>query len=147
MVEFEDTSIIAQLGMPDMRVPISYAFAYPEREDNHDLPSLDFFSKASTLTFEKPDMEVFKTIRMAYDALKEGGSATVAMNAANEVLVQMFLDGKIRFVEIQEYIEKILQEHKTVHGLDLEGILAIDREVRKRTAALVADGERLAVGC
>ena len=71
----------------------------------------------------------------------------MAMNAANEVLVQMFLDGKIRFVEIQEYIEKILQEHKTVHGLDLEGILAIDREVRKRTAALVADGERLAVGC
>ncbi len=137
MVEFEDTSIIAQLGMPDMRVPISYAFAYPEREDNHDLPSLDFFAKAATLTFEKPDMEVFRTIKIAYDALKAGGSATVAMNAANEVLVQMFLDRKIRFVEIQEYIERILQEHQLVHELSLEDILAIDREVREKTKEIV----------
>lgn len=140
MVEFEDTSVIAQLGMPDMRVPISYAFSYPEREDNRDLPSLDFFNRANTLTFERPDMETFGCIKLAYDALREGGSATVAMNAANEVLVQLFLDNKIRFTDIQKYIEKILEGHKTVYDLDLEGILSVDKEVRGKTERLVRGG-------
>ncbi|MEA4988566.1 MAG: 1-deoxy-D-xylulose-5-phosphate reductoisomerase [Anaerovorax sp.] len=131
MVEFEDRSILAQLGMPDMRGPISYAFGYPERIKNL-FESVDFF-KLGTLTFEEPDMETFSCLRLAYDALKAGGSLPVVLNAANEVLVQGFLDKKIKFIDIQNRLEEMMQKHKPIYDLTLDDILQIDAETRAET--------------
>ncbi|MDD4377151.1 MAG: 1-deoxy-D-xylulose-5-phosphate reductoisomerase [Eubacteriales bacterium] len=136
MVEFEDTSVLAQMGIPDMRIPISLAFAYPDRLP-YDGKSLNFFEEGRNLTFEKPDMKVFKCIEMAYEASRAGGSYPVALNGANEVLVEMFLEGKIKFIEIQEYLEKILDSHNATYNLDLEGILEVDREIREYTTKIV----------
>ena len=82
------------------------------------------------LTFEKPDLKTFKCLNFAYEAAKDGGSYPVVLNAANEVLVQQFLDGRINFLDIQDTIEKVLQNHKPVYQLDLEGILKIDQNIR-----------------
>lgn len=128
MVEYMDHSIIAQLGVPDMRVPISYALTYPERIENQ-INEVDFFEIGS-LTFEKPDLDTFKCLGFAYEAAKTGGSYPVVLNAANEVLVQQFLEGRISFLDIQNTIEKILQNHKPVYQLTLEEILEIDHIVR-----------------
>jgi 1-deoxy-D-xylulose-5-phosphate reductoisomerase len=128
MVEYIDHSIIAQLGVPDMRVPISYALTYPERIENQ-INGVDFFEMGS-LTFEKPDLDTFKCLSFAYEAAKTGGSYPVVLNAANEVLVQQFLEGRISFLDIQNTIEKILQNHKPVYQLALEEILEIDHNVR-----------------
>lgn len=128
MVEYVDHSIIAQLGVPDMRVPISYAFTYPDRIVNH-LPSVDFFELKS-LSFEPADMEVFPCLNFAYEAVKTGGSYPVALNAANEVLVEQFLEKQICFIDIQRKLEKVLQQHQPVYELSLEEIIEIDRRVR-----------------
>lgn len=128
MVEYEDHSIIAQLGTPDMRVPISYAFTYPDRIRN-DVPPVDFFALRA-LTFEAVDYKVFRCLAMAIEALKKGGSYPVVLNAANEILVQRFLERKISFTDIQNTIEKILEEHEAVYGLGIPEILSIDREIR-----------------
>lgn len=135
-VEYWDGSIIAQMGKPDMRIPISYAFSYPERLENRMEP-LDLFTEGKTLTFEKPDMEVFKNLRMAYDACRAGGSSTAVLNGANEVLVQLFLEGKIRFMQIQDTIEKVLNQHEPKYNLDLEGILEADRQARRNALDLL----------
>ncbi len=135
MVEYEDKSVIAQLGMPDMRVPIGLALAYPDRLRN-DYEALDFFSYASNLTFEKPDTDVFSCIGMAYDVLREGGSAPVALNAANEVLVAAFLEGKIKFTDIQDNIKRVLESHNCKYNLSLDDILTIDKETREITKNL-----------
>lgn len=129
-VEFEDTSILAQLGLPDMRIPISVALGYPERLE-YKGPSLDLFNDASKLTFEKPDMEVFRCIKMAYECSKAGGSYPVVMNAANEILVDRFLNGKISFIEIQEKLERIIEEHTPSYNLELEDIVYIDEKIRR----------------
>lgn len=129
-VEFLDTSVIAQLGLPDMRIPISIALGYPERIP-YAGPSLDFFKEGVNLTFEEPDPEVFKCIRMAYDASKAGGSYPVVLNAANEVLVDMFLHEKIRFIDIQNRLEQILNGHNPSYHLTLEDIIRIDKETRE----------------
>ncbi len=128
MVEYIDHSIIAQLGIPDMRVPISYALTYPERIGNR-LEGVDFV-KLGTLTFEKPDLDKFRCLGLAYEAIKAGGSYPVVLNAANEVLVQKFLEGRIGFLDIQETIERVMNEHRPVYNLDLEGIIEIDHTVR-----------------
>ncbi len=128
MVEYKDHSIIAQLGVPDMRVPISYALTYPERIENQ-IAGIDFFEMGS-LTFEKPDFKTFKCLNFAYEALKMGGSYPVVLNAANEVLVQQFLEGRISFLDIQNTIEKVLQNHKPIYQLDLEEIIDIDHNIR-----------------
>lgn len=128
MVEYIDHSIIAQMGMPDMRVPISYALTYPERIEN-EIDGVDFFEMTS-LTFEKPDMETFRCLGFAYDAIKAGGSYPVVLNAANEILVQNFLEGRIRFLDIQNTIEMVLQKHEPVYRLNLEEILEIDQTIR-----------------
>ena len=128
MVEYEDRSVIAQLGVPDMRVPISYALNYPDRIENQ-VEGLNFY-EVGALTFEKPDMDTFKCLGFAYEAVKTGGSYPVVLNAANEVLVQQFLEGKRSFLEIQDTIEKVLQNHKPAYQLDLEGILEIDQNIR-----------------
>ena len=128
MVEFEDTSVLAQLGLPDMRVPIGYAFSYPDRLE-YDFPRLDLF-EAGQLTFEKPDMEVFKCIGFAYDAIREGGSYPVVLNGANEVLVKLFLENRIKFTDIQNTLEEVLNHHNPEYNIDLEGILEVDRAAR-----------------
>lgn len=129
-VEFEDTSVIGQLGLPDMKIPISVALGYPHRIA-YSGKSLDFFGEAARLNFEKPDMEVFKCVKLAYEALRMGGSYPTALNGANESLVEMFLQGKIKFTEIPDNIEKILNNHTPTYNLGLNDIIEIDREIRK----------------
>lgn len=129
-VEFMDTSVIAQLGLPDMRIPISIALGYPERIP-YQGPSLDFFKEGANLTFEEPNPEVFKCIKMAYDASRAGGSYPVVLNAANEILVDMFLKEQIRFIDIQNRLEDILEKHNPTYHLTLEDIVAIDENTRK----------------
>ena len=139
MVEFMDGSVIAQLGLPDMKIPIGLALSYPDRLNM--LPefsaanrsadgSLDLF-EAGSLTFEKPDRRTFRCIDLAYRALSEGGSAPVVMNGANEELVAMFLAGKIGFLDIQETIERVMDEYPHSEPETVEEILAIDREARR----------------
>ncbi len=130
MVEYADRSIIAQLGLPDMRIPISYSFTYPDRLENH-CEGVDFI-KMGKLHFEPVDREVFRCLDLAYQALSLGGSYPVALNAANEVLVQKFLDGRISFVEIQMALEDLMNEHSPLYNLDIGGILEVDRQVRER---------------
>ena len=129
-VEFEDTSVIAQMGLPDMRIPISVALGYPERIP-YGGKGLDFFKEGANLTFEKPDTEVFGCVKLAYEASEAGGSYPVVMNAANEVLVEQFLQGKIRFVDIEKNIEKILELHTPSYNLGLNDIIEIDQKIRK----------------
>ena len=130
-VEFMDNSVLCQLGVPDMRIPISLALGYPERLDNPDR-ELDFFTEGSNLTFEKPDLETFKCLGLAFFAAGEGGSSPVVMNAANEVLVQRFLEGRIGFLEMQDKLWDTVHAHKAVKDLTLEDILSIDKETRER---------------
>lgn len=136
MVEYIDNSIIAQLGAPDMRVPISYAFGYPNRIENT-FDSLDLFGLGSNLTFEKPDLKVFKTIAMAYEAAEKGGTYPVTMNGANEALVQLFLEKKIKFIDIQNNIERIMNAHVPTYNLGLEDILEADKVARSMVYELI----------
>ena len=130
MVEFSDHSVVAQLGMPDMRIPIAYALSWPNRLEN-ETSSLDFF-ELGQLTFEKADVGTFGCLRLAYEALEKGGSDSIVLNAANEVLVEGFLQGKVSFLDIEAKIEHMLATHNTVYDLSLEGILEVDKEVRQR---------------
>lgn len=137
-VEYEDCSVIGQMGNPDMRVPIAYAFAYPDRIDLRGLvDSLDLFSLEQGLTFHKADSSVFKTIDMAYEASRRGGSYPVVLNGANEVLVDKFLHGRIRFIDIQNSLERILEEHVPEYNLTLEQVLHQDKKIRELTEAMI----------
>ncbi|MDQ4122900.1 MAG: 1-deoxy-D-xylulose-5-phosphate reductoisomerase [Acidobacteriota bacterium] len=128
MIEMVDGSVIAQMGVTDMRHAIQYALTFPERKSCQ-LEPLDF-SKFSQLTFEEPDTERFPCLNLAYRALKIGGTLPAAMNAANEIAVQAFLDGKIRLSEIARIIETVMNRHETKAVENLEIILAVDRESR-----------------
>lgn len=127
MVEYVDGAVIAQLGTPDMKLPIQYALYYPERRY---LPGerLDF-KKITEITFEEPDMETFYGLRLAFEAGREGGSLPTVLNAANELAVSKFLDRKIRYLEIPEIIEKCMREHKNILDPSVEEILETEREV------------------
>ena len=135
MVSFRDSSVMAQLGCPDMRLPIQYALTYPDRLET-DFERLDFM-KASTLTFEDPDMETFPCLRLAFEALKMGGTYCAALNSANEVLVNEFLNDKIGFYDIPYYIERTLKEHKNRINPTLEDILEVDKETREFLAKIL----------
>lgn len=135
MVSFKDSSVMAQLGCPDMRLPIQYALTYPDRLET-DFERLDFM-KASTLTFEDPDMETFPCLRLAFEALKMGGTYCAALNSANEVLVNEFLNDKIGFYDIPYYIERTLKEHKNRINPTLEDILEVDKETREFLAKIL----------
>jgi 1-deoxy-D-xylulose-5-phosphate reductoisomerase len=128
MIEMVDGSIIAQMGVTDMRHAIQYALTFPERKPCQ-LEPLDF-SKLSQLTFEEPDTERFPCLNLAYRALKTGGTLPAAMNAANEIAVQAFLDGKIRLSEIARIIEAVMNRHGAKAVENLEIILKVDRESR-----------------
>lgn len=130
-VEYMDGSIIGQLGNPDMRIPIAYAFSYPHRLDLCDVTeSLDFFNMKSGMSFYPADSSVFKTIDMAYEAAERGGSYPVVLNGANEVLVDMFLKGMIGFTDIQNTLIKVMETHKPKYNLSIEGILEEDTRIR-----------------
>ena len=128
MVEYKDGSIIAQLGSPDKRIPIQFAFTYPERHVNF-FRKLDLLT-CGPLTFEKPDMETFKCLKLAFQALQEGGTMPTVLNAANEVLVSLFLSGKITFLEIPELIEKEMLLHSNISKPTIEDILDVDSKIR-----------------
>jgi 1-deoxy-D-xylulose-5-phosphate reductoisomerase len=135
LVEYSDRSIIAQLGLPDMRTPISYAMKYPERLIL-DLPSLDL-ADIGKLTFHRPDHDRFPCLRLGYDSLAEGGTMPATLNAANEVAVEAFLNGGIRFGEIAEIIRGTMESH-TRRGLEcLENALDADRWAREKALSLV----------
>ncbi len=130
MVEFADGAVIAQLGTPDMKLPIQYALYYPQRRY---LPGerLDFW-KLGQITFEEPDMENFPGLGLAFDAAAAGGSLPTVYNAANERAVALFLDRKIGFLEIPELIERCMKEHKVIKAPSVEEILQTETEVYER---------------
>lgn len=137
-VEYMDSSVIGQMGNPDMRIPIAYAFSYPERMDLSDVTQpLDLFSLKEGMSFYPADHSVFKTIDLAYEACREGGSCPVVLNGANEVLVDLFLHGKIRFIDIQNFLIQMMEAHQTKRNLDLETILEEDMRGREDVRKLV----------
>ncbi len=136
MVEYHDGSVLAQLGIPDMAIPISYVLAYPERLDMGHLPSLDL-AAAANLSFEQPDLELFPCLSLAYRALRAGGTASAVLNGANEVVVERFLAGAIRFVDIPRLLATVIERHQPAPASDLEALLAADRWARAEARSLV----------
>ena len=136
MVEFHDSSIIAQLGTPDMRVPIQYALTYPDRLP---LPSASLLNLASIgkLHFQEMDVERFRCLQFAYMAGKKGGTMPTVLNAANETAVAAFLEGKIRFLQIEDLIEKALSTHQTMDHPSLTMIEEVDKETRQYVHSLL----------
>lgn len=126
MVEYEDGAVIAQLGTPDMKLPIQYALYYPERRY---LPGerLDF-ETLTQITFEKPDMETFYGLKLAYEAGRIGGSLPTVLNAANEKAVAMFLNREIRYLQIPEIIQECMEHHKNIVNPTIPEILATEQE-------------------
>ncbi len=133
LVEFRDRSVIAQLGMPDMRIPIQYALAYPGRLENVDLPQLNL-NDVGKMTFKEPDLERFPCLAMAYDCGIKGGSLPAVMNAANEVAVKYFLEDTIKFMDIPRLIMEMIDKHKMIKNPSLDEILEIDKRVKEETA-------------
>jgi 1-deoxy-D-xylulose-5-phosphate reductoisomerase len=137
LVELEDTSMLAQLGLPSMKVPIQYALSYPDRWKNM-LKSFDIAS-AGAMTFEKPDMEVFPCLRYAYDALRIGGSMPAALNAANEVAVDALLQERINFTDIPMILKHMMESHKAVSAPSIDKVLAIDKEIKGMTGSYIEE--------
>ena len=135
MIEFVDTSILAQLGIPDMRVPIAYALTYPDRFEC-DLPSLDLTTMGN-LTFEAPDFERFPCLRLAIDAMEIGKTMPAVLNAANEIAVQAFLEELISYKDIAELIRMVMQNHNPSPLKELQDVLIADRWAREETTKLV----------
>ena len=137
MVEFHDSSIIAQLGSPDMRVPIQYALTYPDR---FPLPSAKRLNLAEigTLHFKNMDLDRFRCLKLAYEAGKAGGSYPTVLNAANEAAVEAFLTGRITFLQIEDYVENALNQHQMIVKPSLPEIEEIDRKTRNYVQLLFA---------
>ncbi|MGO1477672.1 1-deoxy-D-xylulose-5-phosphate reductoisomerase [Senegalia sp. (in: firmicutes)] len=135
MVEYIDGSVIAQLGISDMRIPIQYALTYPHRIKN-DIMKLDL-AQVSKLTFEKPDLQTFPSLELAYRALKEGGTMSSVLNASNEILVELFLKEKIKFYDIPNITEKILDIHENIYNPNIEDVLYSDNWARVKVKELL----------
>lgn len=129
MVQYVDGSIKAQLGVPTMETPIQYAFSFPERIESH-LPRLSF-EQYGQLTFENPDMDTFRCLALAYQAIEKGGNMPCIMNAANEVAVQRFIDGKLSFLQIADFVEEQMVKATFVAQPTLDDLLATDEAVRR----------------
>lgn len=135
MVQFSDGCVMAQLSQPDMRLPIQYALSYPQRIN---LPTSRIdFPQLANLSFEKPDLDRFPCLGLAYEALEKGGNSTCAMNGANEVAVAAFLDGKIRFTDIPEVISTVMARCQYVADPDLEQIYSTDFEAKKLASEFI----------
>jgi len=135
LVEFIDGSLLAQLGIPDMRIPIAYALTYPVRIDNQ-LKLLDL-DDIKCLEFQKPDLKRFPCLQMAYEAGLCGGTMPAVLNAANEIAVEMFLKEKIKFVDLHRIIDKVIQKHHSVMNPSLADILATDKWAREQAKELM----------
>ncbi len=129
MVQFEDGSIKAQMGLPDMKLPIQYAMAYPERLKNN-FPRLDF-KDYNSLTFEQVDVQNFRNLALAFHALEKGGNMPAILNAANEVAVAAFLKSKVGFVEMSKHIEQCMNKVSFIHKPSYEDLVQTDLEARK----------------
>ncbi len=140
MVQFIDGSIKAQMGLPDMRLPIQYALTYPERLEN-DFPRFDFF-KHSQLTFEKPDIETFKALKLALQAMNRGGNMPCVLNAANEVAVQAFLNSQIGFMDIANIVEQTLNAVEFITYPSLDDYLECDRTARQFAQKFIKNTKR-----
>jgi 1-deoxy-D-xylulose-5-phosphate reductoisomerase len=136
MVEFVDGSVKAQMGIPDMKIPIQYALAYPDRPASS-YPRLDF-SSLREMTFLSPDTEKFECLPLAFEALRMGGTAPTVLNAANETAVQMFLEGEIPFSSIPNFIREALRDHVPVQQFTLADLERVDAETRHRTRKKVS---------
>jgi len=136
MVELVDGSVIAQMGVTDMKHAIQYALTYPERRENC-LPPLDI-AGLSRLEFEEPDIDRFPCLGLAYDALRAGGTMPTVLNAANETTVKAFLDGRIRLSEIAEINQQVMATHQNRPAVDIETILSVDREARASADQLLS---------
>jgi 1-deoxy-D-xylulose-5-phosphate reductoisomerase len=138
LVEYIDGSIIAQMSIPDMKIPISYALSYPER-----LPLLNGNQSLSRtigdLTFEDADLERFPALSLAYQALELGGTMPAVMNAANEIAVQYFLEGTLKFIDILSVVKRVMDLHKTLSGQSLDEILRSDKWARTTTETIIND--------
>jgi 1-deoxy-D-xylulose-5-phosphate reductoisomerase len=137
MVEFIDGSVLAQMGIPDMRVPIAYALVWPGRLEL-DLPSLNLIESGS-LSFEMPHFEKFPCLGLAYDAAREGGTATTALNAANEVAVDAFLQGRMGFTAIQEVVREVIEAFPVEDIRDLDDVLKADALARLRAEGIILE--------
>lgn len=135
MVQFEDGAVKAQLGMPDMRLPIQYAFSYPKRLRSS-FDRLDFF-KLGGMTFEEPDMERFRCLALAYEALKQGGNMPCIVNAANEVVNRAFLEDKISFLRISEVIEETMKKVSFDASPDLDVYMDTDKTARAVASEMI----------
>lgn len=138
MVEFEDGAVKAQLGVPDMRLPIQYAFSYPQRIRSS-FDRLDFM-KCSSLTFEAPDTKRFRNLALAYEALHQGGNMPCIVNAANEVVVASFLKDQISFLGMSDVIEKTMQRVPFIAAPTYEDYVSTDAETRRIAAEMVING-------
>lgn len=134
MVQFQDGSVKAQMGLPDMKLPIQYAFGFPNRLKNN-FKRLDFYD-CKDLTFEKPDMEVFRNLAFAFDAMDKGGNMPCILNAANEVVVAEFLQGEIGFLQMSDVIEKTMQTATFTKQTSYEVYVESDKEARRIAAEL-----------
>ena len=130
MVQFHDGSIKAQLGVPTMETPIQFAFSFPERIESH-LPRLDF-TQHPNLTFERPDRTTFRCLDLAYQAIERGGNIPCVMNAANEVAVQQFIEGRIGFLDIADRVERSMQDAAYIPNPTLDDLLLTDKTIRKQ---------------
>ena len=140
MVEFDDGSVKAQMGCPDMRLPIQYALTFPDRFANPELPSIDW-NNISGLLFEPPDTERFPCLRLAIEAGKEGGTSPAVLCAADEAAVELFLSGRIRFTDIALFVRQILEQHVSVHHPALEEIVAAETWARDTVMRMAGAGE------
>lgn len=132
MVQYKDGSIKAQLGIPTMETPIQYALSFPERIESH-LPRLDF-ANYPNLTFERPDTDTFRCLAIAYDAIRRGGNIPCAMNAANEVAVRLFIEGKIGFLDIADYVERRISDTQFISNPTLQDLIDTHNYIASRNA-------------
>lgn len=130
MVQYKDSSVISQMGLPDMKLPILYALNYPERMTT-DYERLDL-AKIGQLNFLEPDLEKFKALELAYESIKIGHSMPVVLNTANEIYVKKFLDNEIKFLDIVKYVEKEMKNHDIIKNPTIEEIIKIENEMKER---------------
>ena len=135
IVQFEDGSMKAQMGLPDMRLPIQYALGFPQRLKS-DFPRFDF-ANHSSLTFEKPDTKTFRNLALAFEAMERGGNAPCVLNASNEIAVEAFLKDKISFLKMSEVIEKCLAKISFINKPTYEEYVETDKETREFAKSLI----------
>jgi 1-deoxy-D-xylulose-5-phosphate reductoisomerase len=147
LVEFIDGSILGQISVTDMRLPILYAMTYPDRIDAEQASGLGFdMTKLGQLEFETPDFERFPCLRLAYEAAQLGGAHCIALNAADEIAVEAFLGGDIHFTDIPRTIEAVLEATAESHPRSVEDVLALDEHAREVSRAWLAGVSLIAAG-